>query len=122
MEIKIQSGVNKLLLRRSMKGIVPDTILNRGSKGDLTPLVYVGLKAEWNSLIGLLDEVSPILSDFVDMVQFKDELTRWRNGYLGDIARIFGVLTLAVWLRSSYLSKDVRPASPPDDRYGRAQQ
>lgn len=92
---KIKNGVNKYILRESMRGVVPDIILNRKDKmGFATP------NSQWIKTIK--DAVRPYfddsLKDYFDMHKINRDYNQMFNTNLGpDDTRTFKFIAFAVW-------------------------
>jgi asparagine synthase (glutamine-hydrolysing) len=92
---KIKNGVNKHILRESMRGVVPDIILNRKDKmGFATP------NSQW--IKNIKDAVRPYfddgLKDYFDMHKINRDFDQMFSNNLGpDDTRTFKFIAFAVW-------------------------
>jgi asparagine synthase (glutamine-hydrolysing) len=92
---KIKNGVNKHILRESMRGVVPDIILNRKDKmGFATP------NSQW--IKNTKDAVRPYfddsLKDYFDMHKIDRDFDQMFSNNLGhDDTRTFKFIAFAVW-------------------------
>jgi asparagine synthase (glutamine-hydrolysing) len=92
---KIKNGVNKHILRESLRGVVPDIILNRKDKmGFATP------NSQW--IRDIKDAVRPYfdnsLKDYFDMHKINRDFDQMFNKNLGpDDTRTFKFIAFAVW-------------------------
>ena len=92
---KIKNGVNKHILRESMRGVVPDIILNRKDKmGFATP------NSQW--IKNIKEAVRPYfddsLKDYFDMHKINRDFDQMFSHNLGpDDTRTFKFIAFAVW-------------------------
>jgi asparagine synthase (glutamine-hydrolysing) len=92
---KIKNGVNKHILRESMRGLVPDIILNRKDKmGFATP------NSQW--IKNIKEAVRPYfddgLKDYFDMHKINRDFDQMFSNNLGpDDTRTFKFIAFAVW-------------------------
>ena len=92
---KIKNGVNKHILRESMRGVVPDIILNRKDKmGFATP------NSQW--IKNIKEAVRPYfddsLKDYFDMHKINRDFDQMFSNNLGpDDTRTFKFIAFAVW-------------------------
>lgn len=92
---KIKNGVNKFILRESLRGTVPEVILNRKDKmGFATP------NSQW--IKNIKDAVRPYfddsLKDYFDMQKINRDFNQMFNHNLGpDDTRTFKFIAFAVW-------------------------
>jgi asparagine synthase (glutamine-hydrolysing) len=92
-------GKGKILLRRAMKGILPDSILARGKMGFGAPL-GTWFRQELAGLVRerLLDQSSPIY-EYVRPEPVAALVARHRSGAADLSPQIWTLLTLESWLR-----------------------
>ncbi|BCC39743.1 asparagine synthetase [Bacillus cereus] len=99
LEQKIKNAETKVLLRKSMKNLLPSTILNQSGKASTNMLLFQGLRNEWKQLQPKLK--SPILADLglIDGSKFLDKITRYRHGELTRGMEYLSALQLELWLQ-----------------------
>jgi asparagine synthase (glutamine-hydrolysing) len=104
-EQKIRRGVSRLILRRAMKGIVPDLVLGRTDKTNLEPAVAHTLRTFEADRIrqillnGSLDEIA----DYVDIDACRQVFTRYEQAQdsPNDRLLVWLTLTFLLWLEES---------------------
>ena len=97
--LRMRFGKGKILLRRAMKGILPELILTRGKMGFGAPL-GAWFRGELNSLVRerLLDPASPIYEYL--RPEPVSALVRRHSEAQADLSpQIWALLTLESWLR-----------------------
>jgi asparagine synthase (glutamine-hydrolysing) len=97
--LRMRFGRGKILLRRAMKGILPDSILARGKMGFGAPL-GAWFRGELDNLVRerLLDSRSPIY-EYVCAEPVAQLLTRHSRHHADLSPQIWVLLTLESWLR-----------------------
>lgn len=105
-EQKIDDAQTKVLLRRSLRGIVPDEILDRPTKSSTDMLIFQGLKNEWDKLYPALQK--PLLAELglIDGKVFLNQIDRYRHGELSKSMDFFGALILELWLQEHTYKKE----------------
>ena len=95
--LRMRLGKGKILLRRAMRGVLPDSILARGKRGFGAPL-GAWFRSDLASFVRerLLDPASP-LHEYVRPEAVAAVLTRHGTSDLS--AQIWALLTLESWLR-----------------------
>jgi asparagine synthase (glutamine-hydrolysing) len=79
-EMQSHDGVQRGLMRRAMRGVVPSAIVNRNTKGEFTHLANEGVEHDFPAIRELLgrDALSVQLG-YVDGPVLWSHLDRWRN-------------------------------------------
>ncbi|SHE99591.1 asparagine synthase (glutamine-hydrolyzing) [Caldanaerobius fijiensis DSM 17918] len=100
---KIRAGeLNKYILRYSLKGILPEDVLNRKNKAGGERRFYIGLKKEWPWLEQIINN-SIIINElkFIDKEKFLQILNYAKQGYVKDpyLFSIGRTLSAEIWLR-----------------------
>jgi asparagine synthase (glutamine-hydrolysing) len=97
--LRMRLGKGKILLRRAMNGILPDSILSRGKMGFGAPL-GAWFRGELEGLVRerLLDQQSP-LYDYLRPEPVAALLKRHGEAAADLSAQIWALLTLESWLR-----------------------
>lgn len=104
--IKIQPDQTKYILRKSMSSILPDEIINRSNKASHAPIIYMGIKKEWENINKYLN--FPILSSFgwLEPKNIKVIFEKWYLGYSPSFEYFTGMLralALEIWLQKKLL-------------------
>ena len=89
-EYKIQDGATKVILRKALKGILPDLIINRHDKmGFVTPEV-IWLKEYKNEFISIIEEAIVILPELINKKAIKlfDDMVNKKIPFSWDVWRI----------------------------------
>jgi asparagine synthase (glutamine-hydrolysing) len=97
--LRMSLGRGKILLRRAMKGILPDRILKRGKRGFGAPL-GAWFRDELDSFLKdrLLEATSPIY-DYLRPETVEQLVSTHRSGAADLSPQIWALLTLESWLR-----------------------
>ncbi len=97
--LRMRLGKGKILLRRAMKGLLPESILARGKMGFGAPL-GAWFRGELDGLVRerLLDTASPIY-EYLRPEPVERLLARHRNAAADLSPQIWALLTLESWLR-----------------------
>jgi asparagine synthase (glutamine-hydrolysing) len=97
--LRMRFGKGKVLLRRAMKGILPDSILKRGKMGFGAPL-GAWFRSDLDGFVRerLLDAASPIY-EYLRPEPVADLLKRHGTATADLSAQIWALLTLESWLR-----------------------
>ncbi|SEN39223.1 asparagine synthetase B family protein [Lihuaxuella thermophila] len=106
LEQKIKEAQTKVLLRRALKGILPDGIASRQTKTSHDHLLFDGLKHEWNHLYPILRK--PVLEEMGLIYQGRllNQITLYRHGQLSNGMQFYAALSLELWLRK-YVKSEV---------------
>jgi len=100
---KITPHEDRVIQRRAMKGILPESIRTRKDKGDHTPLILKGVRENW-SLIKPFTSGEHLASvGIVETASFREACERLRHGriYTPDLTEgplLLAALSLEVWL------------------------
>ena len=73
---KLQDGWSRMIFRRAMKGILPEEIRWRATKGDLSPNWYRGFVRDRAQFERLIRRPNPILSSYVNIDAVKAAFER----------------------------------------------
>ncbi len=97
---KRRSRMTKSLLRRSMKGILPERIRRRPGKISLDMIICTGLKKEWHLINRVFTK--PLVSEYgyVNRDIFMEYLNACHQGDLRLWPQVWQVISLEIWLRS----------------------
>ena len=97
--LKAVPGEPKAVLRRAMKGILPERVRRRTQSASTGHAAYNGLRKEWPVLERLVD--SSLLVEFgaVDRERLRNALYLARQGHAPDLGGLLSTLTLDAWLQ-----------------------
>ena len=103
-EVKTSKGVPKALLRRAMRGILPDSIAGRRWKADFTHVVNAGVEQDYSRVIDMLSSDAAVARwGFVKPDVLSRELFRLKSRLSGGDAvnswMVSDLLALEIWLR-----------------------
>jgi asparagine synthase (glutamine-hydrolysing) len=95
---RIRPRANKWILREAMRGIVPERVRTRASKGVIDARIMWSLTRERKRIDELLH--SPILGDLgcVDPVALRSAVDTARRGIPVNLVTLFSALSLETWL------------------------
>lgn len=95
---RIRPGANKWILREAMRGVVPEQIRTRSSKGAIDARILWSLTHESARIEKLLK--NPILGDLgcVDPIALRKAVEQARTGLHIDSVTLFSALSLETWL------------------------
>jgi asparagine synthase (glutamine-hydrolysing) len=95
---RIRPGTTKWILREAMRGVVPEKIRTRSSKGAFDARILWSLTHERARIESLLK--SPILGDLgcIDPIAFRKAVEGARTGIHVDSVTLFSALSLETWL------------------------
>lgn len=96
-----EPGGQKPILAAAMRGIVPDCILDRPSKGSFNEAYYAGLSRNLGRLQAMVERAPTEELEFLDKPVLLDCLQRAALGNAGDagvLMQLNGTLSLCVWL------------------------
>ncbi len=100
------SGVPKAILRRSMRGIVPDAILDRRSKADFSTLVNDGMKSDLPALVRSFGSARAVEMGYVDPVALRKGLRSAADGLQSSTCaaswRLADLFAFELWLREFF--------------------
>jgi asparagine synthase (glutamine-hydrolysing) len=108
-EQKLSQGWTRMIMRRAMARVLPDQVCWRIGKANLSPGFRRGLLGHDR---GLLDDVilndPQVIEDFVDVSALREVYRRCVSQPVSDddAMTIYGVVTLALWLRRAQLTRE----------------
>ena len=78
-EIQSHDGVPRGLMRRAMRGLVPDRIIDRRSKGEFTSLMNQGIEGDFGAICDVLGpSAMSVRLGYVDGAVLRRRLREWR--------------------------------------------
>ena len=79
-EVQSHDGISRGLMRQAMRGVVPDTIIDRRSKGEFTHLINKSIDDDFPAILDLLGPAALSVSlGFVNGPVLWSLLPQWRN-------------------------------------------
>jgi asparagine synthetase B (glutamine-hydrolysing) len=109
---KLRPDETRSLMRRALKDLLPQKILERRSKGATGEALCRGLANEWPRIRSLLLDSRLVRRGYVNGDELVQAFARARHGIEFNISGLLQALALEVWLRSlEYKHSDTRPAT-----------
>ncbi len=99
-EQKLRLAETRSLMRRSLRGVVPEKVLQRRSKGTVGETFCRGLAQEWENLKPMLVDARIYERGYVDRHDFISAITLARHGKEDGMSTILKLISLEIWLRS----------------------
>lgn len=96
---KINNATTKVLLRNSMRGIVPDPILDQQGKSSDDLLLFQGFKMEWNTIVKAYKDSLLAELGIIDIERFKHQMLLYKHGELSKGMDYFASLEAELWLK-----------------------
>ena len=88
---KLQDGISRSILRRSMNGILPDQILNRYSKSDLSPFSRIQIESiENKKIINAAENLDIFNLNYINNFLLKNKA--------GNMMEIYQILIFDAWM------------------------
>ena len=97
---KLRPDETRSLMRRALKGLLPQRIQERRNKGTTGETFCRGLAQEWSNIRPLFDDSRLRKRGYVNVDALAQALTRARHGIEFNISGLMQALALEVWLRS----------------------
>jgi len=95
----VRPGSRRSLMRRSLRTIVPDEVLNRKRKAFVVRAPLAFIRAHWEGLIEMNRQMICSALGIVDSTAFLEALCRARRGEEIPIVFLMRTLVLELWLR-----------------------
>ncbi len=95
----LRPGQRRSLMRRALRGIVPDEILNRKRKASAARAPLVAISTEWASVVRVSERMMGDALGIVDGKRFSEALRKARYGGEVPIDALIRTLNLEFWLR-----------------------
>ena len=102
---KLNKGWDRVVMRRAMQGILPDSVRWRGDKSNLSGGFYRGLLETDRSLLEeIILENPQVIQEYVDIPSLKEHYRVFLANQGGDDSLpVWSAVTLGLWLRQSGL-------------------
>lgn len=99
--LKTDADQNRVLQRRALRGLLPDVVIGRSSKGDFTPRFFKGLRRSWAAWEPLTWGTRLGDLGLLDPAAFRHACIRLREGQAGpQLSFLVAALLLEGWLKS----------------------
>jgi hypothetical protein len=95
----LRPGQRRSLMRRALRGIVPDEILDRKRKASAARAPLVAISTEWASVVRVSERMMGDALGIVDGKRFSEALRKARYGGEVPIDALIRTLNLEFWLR-----------------------
>ena len=95
----LRPGQRRSLMRRSLRGIVPDEILDRRRKAFVARAPMVAVSADWSALAELSRDIGSNAAGIIDPTRFREALEKARCGGEVPIVALMRTVILAAWLK-----------------------
>jgi len=110
-EHKISPWQDRIIQRRSLKGILPEAVRNRETKAHAAPVRTSALRDHWEQLRPYIEGEKLAAIGIVNAPEFRKACQRWRHGMReADAAFLPMALIAEAWLQSSL--PRIREAAP----------
>jgi asparagine synthase (glutamine-hydrolysing) len=96
---RVRVGQTRSLMRRSLKGLLPETIAKRKSKGNPQEVISRAIAREWPRLESLFLDARVVSSGYIDRVALRSTIEKFRFGCGTHLPALLKTLVLEVWLR-----------------------
>ena len=106
--LKAVPGEPKAILRRAMKGILPEPVRRRTRNASTGHAVYNGLRKEWPVLERVVESSMLVELGAVDRGRLRNALHLARQGHAPDLGGLLSTLTLDAWLQDAVRGRDAR--------------
>ena len=107
--LKAVPGEPKAILRRAMKGILPERVRRRTQNASTGHAVYNGLRKEWPVLERVVDSSVLVEIGAVDRERLRTALHMARQGHAPDLGGLLSTLTLDAWLQHAFHGRQRPP-------------
>lgn len=104
----LRPGANRSLMRRAMRGILPDKIAERRTKGNPEEVIARALLREWSRLRPILENARVCARGYMDQRALLAALDRARHGCEPLSSPLLSTICLELWLRAFDDSSIVR--------------
>lgn len=111
-ERKIAPGTRKPLLRRAMRGILPEPLRTRTSKTTANQSFFLAIERQWDEIEPLVRQ--PVLAELgvVDRDEFRHAMRRARHGVGEQVIALGWTLGLEAWVRTFTHPSEGRERGP----------
>jgi len=96
----LRPGENRSLMRRAMRGILPDKIAERKTKGNPEEVIVRALMREWSRLRPLFEDARVCAWGYMDQRPLLAALDRAKHGCETLSTPLLSTICLELWLRA----------------------
>ena len=96
----LRPGENRSLMRRAMRGILPDKIAERKTKGNPEEVIVRALMREWPRLRSLFENAQVCARGYMDQRSLLAALDRARHGCESLSSPLLSTICLELWLQA----------------------
>lgn len=100
-EQKLRPGEVRSLMRRAMRNHLPEKILTRPGKGEISEAMHKGLLRQSSRVDSLLADPLVCSLGFVDRERLRSAITLAKHGAKLNVGALLKTLSLEIWLQSS---------------------
>jgi asparagine synthase (glutamine-hydrolysing) len=120
-EQKLRPGEVRSLMRRTLRNDLPEKILNRPGKGEISEAMHKGLLRQSSRVDLLLSDPLVCSLGYVDRERLKSAVTLAKHGAKLNVGALLKTLSLEIWLQSfqhhggilkSSINRDERALTP----------
>ena len=99
-EQKLRPGEIRSLMRRSLRNDLPDKVLTRPGKGEISEAMHKGLLRQADKVDSLL--VDPLVCSlgYVDLKRLRSAVSRAKHGAKLNVGALLRTISLEIWLQS----------------------
>lgn len=108
----VRPGERRSLLRRALRGVVPDRILDRKRKAYATRAPLAAIVREWPALLEITRSMVSADAGWVDERHFSEFLERAKQGRAVPLVPLMRTLHLELWLKHLIEKKVYVPTEP----------
>ncbi len=113
-EYLTRPGEERLLMRRALRGILPERVRDGGTHGRHGAPIYEGLRREWLRIAPLISGERLAELGVIDLQRFQTAVEKMRTGYPGPNVQVSNTaLYLETWLNLKAGVASPHPASSP---------
>lgn len=96
---RVRVGETRSLMRRSLRGLLPEKIAKRKSKGDPQEVITRAIAREWPRLESLFENARVFARGYIDRAALRSTIEKFRFGCGTHSPALLKALVLEVWLR-----------------------
>jgi asparagine synthase (glutamine-hydrolysing) len=96
---RVRAGETRSLMRRSLKGLLPEKIAKRKSKGNPQEVLTRAIAREWPRLEPLFTDARVFARGYIDRAALQSTVEKFRFGCGTHAPAVLKTLVLEVWLR-----------------------
>jgi asparagine synthase (glutamine-hydrolysing) len=96
---RVRAGETRSLMRRSLKGLLPEKIAKRKSKGNPQEAITRAIAREWRRLEPLFHDARMVARGYIDQAALQTAVEKFRFGCGTHSPTLLKALVLEIWLR-----------------------